>query len=111
MNKLLAVLAALSLSTTALSLGETNCSDAKGDLKLVENERWGANDISWYYNGEQITVDGPVKVEMIPRTRVQVLGSRENGQFLIDVKVEFNDAREPVTKKVFCETWSNSAID
>lgn len=110
MTKFLSVLAALSLSTAGLSLGELNCSDAKGELKRVEREIWGANDIAWYWQGERLGPKSPVTIQMSDDV-IQIYGDETNGQYVADVQVRFNDGRSSETRTVICEAWRNDAID
>lgn len=111
MNKLLSVLLLLSFSTTALSLGEVNCSDAHGKLRRVEKEIWGANQISWYYEDAELSPDGPFSIEADFDNRVQVFGTEDNGHYIMDVNVHFKDGSPSVNLKVLCEAWRNGAID
>jgi hypothetical protein len=109
MKKFLSILAALSLSTSALSLHETNCSSAKGELSRVEQETWGANQIKWYLDGELLPPEA--EVYMDESTLVQISGDRDNGHYAVDVSVRLPGQSESVVKKVMCEAWRNGALD
>lgn len=42
------------ISPLAFALEDLQCSNADGSLKRVETEIWGANDVKWLYNGEEV---------------------------------------------------------
>lgn len=111
MTKFLPVLWLILLSTTGLSLGETNCSDALGELRRVEKEIWGANDIRWYYKDMELKPDSPIWLDGTDDSIVQVSGVEGNGTYYMDITVHFASGEAPITKTVLCESWSNSAID
>lgn len=111
MKTLGAALVVLLGASSAFSLGEINCSSATGDLKRVEKETWGANHIWWEMNGIKLE-ESTYTVSMHPRTRRQIDGDRKNGHYIIEASIAFNDeAREPMTRWVLCQKWSNNALD
>jgi len=54
--------AALATATSAFGIGATECASADGKLRRVEQEIWGANPVTWSYDGETLPSD-KVKVD------------------------------------------------
>ena len=104
------------INGSAFALGEQNCSDARGSLKRVEKEIWGANLVHWELDGEEIFGFHSVQlaeVELDPIVTM-ISGNEQNGTFVTKAKVTFvsgQKAGKTLTRRVICEVWSNNALD
>lgn len=61
-GKGLVAAALLSLSTSALAIGTTECASGDGQLRRTEEEIWGANLVAWEYRGERLP-DANIKLD------------------------------------------------
>lgn len=111
--QILASLAVMAVSMPAFALGELNCSNATGTVRLVEKEIWGKNPVTFEIGGQSykaMDVDAQFSEVNVLKHHETVGSNSKTYSALLSIK--FKDGEHSaISEYVICHRWWNSARD